>query len=109
MICNKTASVAGYDTPGKLLWIAGIDETYKGMGISRMDSVLKLKAPQNLRWKIVTFPNEKHNSVRLKAMYDGIKFSYSGYTTGIIQFHPMNGILLKDKPATIFMSIAILK
>ncbi len=89
--------------PGKLLWIAGIDETYKGMGIGRMDSVLKLKAPQNLRWKIVTFPNEKHNSVRLKAMYDGIKFSYSGYSGGAIQFHPMNGILLKNKPATIFL------
>lgn len=89
--------------PGKLLWIAGIDETYKGMGIGRMDSVLKLKAPPGLKWEIATFPNEKHNSVRLKAMYDGIKFSYSGYTTGIIQFHPMNGILLKDKPATIFM------
>ena len=89
--------------PDRLLWIAGIDETFKGMGISRMDSVLKLKAPQSLRWKIATFPNEKHNSVRLKAMYDGIKYSYSGYTTGTIQFHPMNGILLKDKPANIFI------
>jgi hypothetical protein len=89
--------------PGKLLWIAGIDETYKGMGIGRMDSVLKLKAPPGLKWKIATFPNEKHNSVRLKAMYDGIKFSYSGYSGGAIQFHPMNGILLKNKPATIFL------
>lgn len=88
---------------GKLLWIAGIDETYKGMGIGRMDSVLKLKAPQGLKWKIATFPNEKHNSVRLKAMYDGIKFSYSGYPGGAIQFHPMNGIVVKDKPATIFL------
>jgi len=29
--------------PDRLLWIAGIDETFKGMGISRMDSVLSLK------------------------------------------------------------------
>jgi predicted alpha/beta superfamily hydrolase len=89
--------------PDKLLWIAGITETYKNMGIGRMDSVLKLKAPQSLIWKIATFPNEKHNSVRLKAMYDGIKFTYSGYSDAAIQFHPMSGILLKDKPATIFL------
>ncbi len=87
----------------KMLWIAGITETYKNMGIERMDSILKLKAPQSLIWKIATFPNEKHNSVRLKAIYDGIKFSYSGYSGGDIQFHPMKGFLLKDKPATIFL------
>ena len=90
--------------PNKLLWIAGIEETYKSMGIARMDSVLKLKAPESLKWKIATFPNEKHNSVRLKAMYDGIKFSYSGYSSSTIQFHPMNGILLQNKPVTIFLT-----
>jgi predicted alpha/beta superfamily hydrolase len=85
------------------LWIAGIESTYKNMGIGRMDSVLKLKAPANLYWKIGLFPNESHNSVRFKAIYDGIKFSYSGYSETPPQFHPMNGILLKDKPATIYI------
>lgn len=66
--------------PGKMLWMAGITETYKRMKINLMDSVLQKKAPENLRWKVVTYPNEKHNSVRLKAMYDGIKFSYSDYS-----------------------------
>lgn len=88
---------------GKLLWIAGIDETYKNMGIYRMDSVLRLKAPAGLNWKLATFPNEKHNSVKLKAMYDGMKFSYSGYSATPLTFHPMNGILLKDKPTTIYV------
>ncbi len=87
----------------KVLWIAGIESTYKGMGISRMDSVLRLKAPENIHWKIATFPNEKHNSVRLKAMYDGIKYAYSGYSDGPLSFHPMTGILLKDKPAYIWL------
>src|SRR5690606_12658920 len=50
---------------------------------------------------MVTYPNETHNSVRLKAMYDGIKFNYSGYSNTPISFHPMNGILLKDKPTPI--------
>jgi predicted alpha/beta superfamily hydrolase len=85
------------------LWIAGIESTYKGMGIGRMDSVLKLKAPENIHWKIGLFPNESHNSVRLKAIYDGLKFSYAGYPGTPAQFHPMNGILVKDKPAMIFL------
>ena len=90
--------------PDKVLWIAGITETYEGMGSGRMDSVLRLKAKPDLHWKFVTFPNEKHNSVRLKAMYDGIKFAYSGYSNEPLVFHPMNGILLKDKPAPVFLT-----
>jgi len=89
--------------PNKLLWIAGIEETYKGQGIARLDSLLQLKAPKNLHWKVVNYPNEKHNSVRLKAMYDGIKFAYSGYSNTPISFHPMNGILLKDKAIPIWV------
>jgi predicted alpha/beta superfamily hydrolase len=87
----------------KLLWIAGIEETYKYQGIDRLDSLLQLKAPKNLHWKTVTYPNEKHNSVRLKAMYDGIKFSYSGYSNAPLSFHPMNGILSKDKPISVWV------
>jgi len=87
--------------PDKVLWLAGNELSYKGQGIERLDSVLRAKAPASLHWKMVTYPNETHNSVRLKAMYDGIKFSYSGYSNAPISFHPMNGILLKDKPTPI--------
>ena len=86
----------------KILWIAGITETYKGMRIDKMDSVLQLKAPGSLHWKVVTFPNEKHNSVGLKGIYDGIKFSNSGYTNSSFTFHPMNGILMPDSSIQIF-------
>jgi predicted alpha/beta superfamily hydrolase len=87
--------------PDKILWLAGNELTYKSQGIDRLDSVLRFKAPASLHWKMVTFPNETHNSVRLKAMYDGIKFSYSGYSNASVSFHPMNGILLKDEPTLI--------
>jgi predicted alpha/beta superfamily hydrolase len=86
----------------KILWIAGRESTYENNGISHMDSILQLKAPESLHWKVAIFPNEKHNSVRLKAMYDGIKFCYSGYSNVPLSFHPMNGILLKDKATYIF-------
>jgi predicted alpha/beta superfamily hydrolase len=64
----------------KVLWLAGITETYKYQGIDRLDTVLRLNASNHLKWQMVTYPNEKHNSVRLKAMYDGIKYVYSGYS-----------------------------
>jgi predicted alpha/beta superfamily hydrolase len=88
----------------KLLWLAGNESTFKYQGIDRLDSLLQVKAPKNLRWKMVTYPNETHNSVRLKAMYDGIKFVYSGYSNAPLTFHPMNGILLKDKPISVWVS-----
>jgi len=87
--------------PDRIFWIAGRSQN---QDIGRLDSLLQVKAPKNLHWKAVTYPDETHNSVRLKAMYDGIKFVYSGYSNGSINFHPMNGILLKDKPIKIFLN-----
>ena len=87
----------------KTLFVAGIVETLKGMGIDRMDSVLKLKAPKKLYWHIAAFPNETHGSVRLKGIYDGLKFAYDGYLNRTIAFHPMAGIVLKDKPTAVFI------
>jgi len=85
----------------KSFWIAGRSEN---QDIGHLDSLLQLKAPRKLHWKGVTYPNEKHNSVRLKAMYDGIKFVYSGYSNAPLTFHPMNGILLKDKPISVWIN-----
>jgi predicted alpha/beta superfamily hydrolase len=88
----------------KTLWINGIEATAKWMGSTDMNAVLKTKAPKKLRWKISLFPNETHNSVRLKGIYDGLKFAYDGYTTNSISFHPMNGVLLKGKSIPIHMT-----
>ena len=41
-----------------------------------MDAFLEKNAPKKLKWKTAGYPNEKHNSVRLKGIYDGIKFNY---------------------------------
>ncbi len=87
-------------TSDKVLWIAG---TSQNQSIGYLDSLLRARAPKNLHWDMATYPNEKHNSVRLKAMYDGIKFVYSGYSDAPLIFHPMNGILLKDKPVPVFV------
>lgn len=74
---------------------------YKGMGIDVMDSVFQAKAPADLHWKFIAYPNETHSSVNFKTMYDGLKFSYSGYNSKV-RYHPMNGIVVKGMPLKIW-------
>ena len=72
-----------------------------GMKIDSMEVVLKQKAPANLKWKLLVYPDETHASIRLKSIYDRLKLTYAGLTSEI-QFHPMNGIVLKDSAYKIF-------
>ncbi|MFS2016478.1 alpha/beta hydrolase-fold protein [Massilia sp. CT11-108] len=88
---------------GKSLFITGRDDAgLKQMGIADIDTLLKEKAPKDLNWKIVGYPDEHHGSLRLKSVYDGLKFFYSGYGTPAVVFHPMNGIVLKDTPYKVY-------
>lgn len=85
----------------KVLFISGREGgAYKGMGISKMDSILEAQKPKDLYWKSVAYPDESHGSVRYKSIYDGLKFTYEDYRSNI-QFHPMSGIIAKGKPITI--------
>ncbi|TWI95855.1 putative alpha/beta superfamily hydrolase [Mucilaginibacter frigoritolerans] len=83
------------------LFIAARQESLTDMKTDTINIILKKAAPPNLTWKFNTYSEETHSSVRLKGTYDGLKFIYLGLT-GNIQFHPMNGIVLKDKPYKIF-------
>jgi predicted alpha/beta superfamily hydrolase len=90
---------------GKSLFITGRDEAgLKQMGITDFDTFLKSRAPRDLKWKITGYPDEHHGSIRLKSVYDGLKFFYHGYGTPPVVFHPMNGIVLKDKPYKVYYS-----
>jgi len=86
----------------KSFWIAGIQTTYTYMRINEMDSIFRALAPKDLHWQLSLYPNETHNSVRLKGIYDGLKFFYEGYSNAKITFHPMNGVALKNKPFKIY-------
>jgi predicted alpha/beta superfamily hydrolase len=95
MAAGKLPAFAGLNTT---LYISGREgEDGKGMRIDTMDAVLKKSAPAGLNWKIQIYPNETHSSLRLKSTYDGLKYTYSGFTDAI-EYYPANGILLKDKP-----------
>jgi predicted alpha/beta superfamily hydrolase len=84
-------------------WINGIQSTYTYMGIDVMDSIFKALASKDLRYQCNLYPNETHNSVRFKGVYDGLKFFYEGYSNARIMFHPMNGIALKNKPFKVYV------
>jgi predicted alpha/beta superfamily hydrolase len=89
----------------KTLWITGVKETYRNVGIGKMDSVLKQLAPKGLRWNTSIYPDETHMSVRFKGIYDGLKYTYDGYNSKkLVEFHPTNGSLLEGKPAPIFLN-----
>ena len=93
------------DKLNKTLWINGVEDTYRNVGIQKMDSVLKESAPKGLRWKVSIYPNETHMSVRLKGIYDGLKYAYYGYySRKLVEFHPNNGTLLEGKPAPAFLN-----
>ncbi|MEO6731401.1 MAG: alpha/beta hydrolase-fold protein [Ferruginibacter sp.] len=88
----------------KVVFISGREGSLSDMGINIMDSVLRIKSPAGLPWKVVAYENETHGSVKLKSMYDGLRFVYAGYEmkNAAIEYHPMNGIVLKDKPYTVY-------
>lgn len=88
----------------KMLFLSGWgmrdSPPFRYMGIYSMDSILTAKAPSGLRWKSIAYLDETHRSILLKTIYDGLRFTYYGYGENI-NFHPMNGTLLKDKPIKI--------
>ena len=87
----------------KTLFISGREgEGMIGMAILPMDTVLQKSAVPGLTWKIAAYPNETHGSVRLKSIYDGLRFIYDGYQQKGPEIHPMAGIMLKNKPIKIW-------
>lgn len=96
---DKLPALAGADIT---LFISGREgQDGEGMKIATMDTVLNKFKPAGLTWKHINYPDETHSSVRLKSIYDGLKFSY-GWHNGRIEFHPMNGIVSKDKPLKVW-------
>ena len=89
--------------PGRTLLFTGREgEAFEGMGVKAMDSIFHANAPAALHWKMVKYTGETHNSTLFKTVYDGLKYTYEGYTTDSIEFHPMAGIVLKDKPFNLY-------
>jgi len=94
--------LGGLRGAGKTLFIGGrAGGIHQAFGIARMESLLRAKAPSSLRWQSVANRDEDHGSVRLKNIYDGLKFTYFGHSGSMIDVFPNDGILLKGKPIAI--------
>lgn len=84
---------------GKTIYVGSrVGDDMVQMGTDVMDSIFKASAPSGLLWKSEHYANETHFSLIYKTAYDGLKYTYSGYNPGSMEFHPMDGIVLKDKP-----------
>jgi predicted alpha/beta superfamily hydrolase len=80
-----------------------------GMGIVKMDSIFRIKAPAGMHWKTMYYQDETHNSMIFRTLYDGLKYTYYGYSKEPMHFHPENGVILKDQPVKINFSGDLLK
>lgn len=88
----------------RTLYIGGrTGKAFEGMGIAAMDTVLRTTAPAGLAWKVTGYEGETHNSVTFKTNYDGLKFTYAGYTKDLLPFAIRGGIVLPEKPVTATM------
>lgn len=90
--------LAGMSDVHASLYITGREgPALKEMGVYQLDSIFKAKAPASLHWKVVPYTGETHNSMIFKTVYDGLKFTWAGYTDKRINYIPETGVVLKDK------------
>ncbi|HJP64139.1 MAG TPA: alpha/beta hydrolase-fold protein [Mucilaginibacter sp.] len=103
MISATAAKLPSLANLGKTLFISGREgQGMKGMAINPMDTLLQKSAPAGFAWKVSAYPNETHGTVRMKSIYDGLRFVYEDYRVKAPEFHPMAGIMLKNRPITIW-------
>ena len=91
----------------KTLLITGREgAAYQYMGIATVDTILSAAKKSGAHWKTMLYNDETHNSMIFRTVYDGLKYTYAGYAKETIVFHPMNGIVLRDKPVTLHLNNA---
>jgi hypothetical protein len=70
---------------------------FEEMGIASANAIFEHRA-RDLHWKIVAYPGETHDSLKLKATYDALRYAYQGYTGDTIRIVPTGGTLIAGKP-----------
>jgi predicted alpha/beta superfamily hydrolase len=91
--------LADLPTKGKAIYIAARSgQPYEGMGMSTVEPIFHRKASPGLHWQITAYPDESHDSLKLKGTYDALKFAYQGYMKDPIELFPTGGIVIKGKP-----------
>ncbi|HMH23120.1 MAG TPA: alpha/beta hydrolase-fold protein [Puia sp.] len=100
------------------LFIGGRENAYRIMGTDGLATALRTKAPVTLNWRCEIYPDESHFTTMWKTVFDGFKYAYAGFApavpaynrvldypykgTAYLRITPDNGIVLKNKPFTIW-------
>lgn len=99
LVKEKLATLAPLN---KTILITGREGApYQYMGIATVDTVLQPAKAAGAHWKTMLYNDETHNSMIFRTIYDGLKYTYAGFSRDDFGFHPMNGILLRDKPVNL--------
>jgi len=97
--------LADVPAKAKAIYIGGRSgRGFEYMGLSTIEPIFKRKASPDLHWQITAYPEESHDSLKLKGSYDALKFAYQGYTTEPIFFFPTTGIVSKGKPVYLLLN-----
>ncbi|MGN8068568.1 alpha/beta hydrolase-fold protein [Mucilaginibacter sp. 22184] len=92
-------SIGKIDLNNTTLLVTGREgEPAKEQRVIVMDSIIRQAAPAGFHYKLMLYNDETHNSMIFRTVYDGLKLTYHGYNKPGLNFYPMNGVLLKDKP-----------
>ncbi|MDP4203520.1 MAG: alpha/beta hydrolase-fold protein, partial [Bacteroidota bacterium] len=65
------------------------------MGVDSLDALLKKYSPKNFAWKFDKHPDEVHNTIHFKGIWDGIKFLLADWHYPFIDFGT------KEKPFSV--------
>jgi len=86
------------------------------MGVNALANILKEKSPKELIWKFDEYPDEIHNTVGFKGIYDGLKFVLTNWHYPLIDFGIKGDLSLQgsnikgsDSPQSVNLSKEILE
>jgi hypothetical protein len=68
------------------------------MALDQTERVLRSNAKPALHWRLISYDDETHDSLKLKGTYDGLKYAYGGYTQDPLEIAPTDGVMIKGRP-----------
>ena len=91
--------------PGKAIYIAGRSGAgVKEMALDGLESAFRDHASAALHWKLTSYDDETHDSLKLKGTYDGLKYLYGGYSQDPIKISPSEGTVIEGHPIRLVVS-----
>lgn len=100
-----SVNVPNLPVKGKAIFVGGrAGGAYSEMGLDNLESILRSRAKPTLHWKMTAYEDESHNSLKLKATYDGLKYAYGGYTRDQVEIFPASGVLIPGRPVEVGVS-----